>query len=124
MSDTVTPQPDDPDDPAARIWHNLRVLVLDHERRREVCDALGMSNFRVNALRAIAAGPPTMRRPAERLSSDAPHITVVVDDLERRDLVTRTVTPDDRRSKLVTVTPAGRAAAARAEQILDRPLPE
>jgi len=103
----------------------MRTLVLDlDDRRREVCDALGMSFIRVKALRRLAAGPMTMRQLAERLTIDAPYTTLVIDDLERRGLVARTVNPDDRRSRLVTVTEAGKATAERSERILDRPPPQ
>jgi DNA-binding MarR family transcriptional regulator len=46
---------------------------------------------------------------------------LIVDDLEQRGLVRREPHPEDRRAKLVTLTAAGRTAAARAEAILDEP---
>jgi DNA-binding MarR family transcriptional regulator len=46
-----------------------------------------------------------------------------VDDLEQRGLVRRTEHPTDRRAKVVTATPEGLAAAARAEAILGAPPP-
>ncbi|MEV0661935.1 MarR family winged helix-turn-helix transcriptional regulator [Actinomadura luteofluorescens] len=113
-------------DTAARAWHNLRVLLHERgDRRREVTDALGMSFFRVKALRHIAAAstPLTLRDLAERLLTDRPYVTLVVDDLVGRGLVERTENPADRRSKIVTATAAGRAAAAEAERILDTPPP-
>jgi DNA-binding MarR family transcriptional regulator len=45
----------------------------------------------------------------------------MVDDLEERGLVQRMPDPEDRRAKLVELTAAGRAAAARAAAILDEP---
>ncbi|GAA2267379.1 MarR family winged helix-turn-helix transcriptional regulator [Actinomadura luteofluorescens] len=113
-------------DTAARAWHNLRVLLHERgDRRREVTDALGMSFFRVKALRHIAAAtaPLSLRDLAERLLTDRPYVTLVVDDLVGRGLVERTENPADRRSKIVTATAAGRAAAAEAERILDTPPP-
>jgi DNA-binding MarR family transcriptional regulator len=62
-----------------------------------------------------------MRALAHELSTDAPYTTIVVDDLERRGRVTRTVNPDDKRTKVVTATSAGLAVAATAQEILDRP---
>lgn len=112
---------------AARAWHNLRVLLHERgDRRREVSAALGMSFFRVKALRRIAAAatPPTLGDLAEVLVTDRPYATLVVDDLVGRGLVERSPNPADRRSKIVTVTEAGRAAAAEAERILDTPPPE
>ena len=120
----VDPAPVDPApvDLAAQAWHAMRALTLDrYDRRKQVCDALGMSFIRAKALRRIATGPLTMRELAAALYTDAPYTTVVVDDLERRGLVTRTVSPGDRRSKIVTVTPSGYEQAQLAEQILDDP---
>ncbi|MFD0384002.1 MarR family transcriptional regulator [Streptomyces stramineus] len=82
-----------------------------------------MSFFRVKALRRIARGPLTLRELAELLLTDRPYTTLVVDDLAGRGLVERSANPADRRSKIVTVTPAGRAAAERAERILGTPRP-
>ncbi len=112
-------------DPAARVWQAMRALVIDrYDRRKKVCDALGMSFIRAKALRCIVAGPKTMRELAVALGTDPPYTTVVVDDLERRGLVTRTVRAGDRRSKIVAITPDGAEQADRAERILnDAPRP-
>jgi DNA-binding MarR family transcriptional regulator len=112
-------------DPAARVWHAMRALVIDrYDRRKKVCDALGMSFIRAKALRRIVYSPMTMRELAAALGTDPPYTTVVVDDLERRGLVTRTVRAGDRRSKIVAITPDGAEQADLAERILnDAPLP-
>jgi DNA-binding MarR family transcriptional regulator len=116
------PKPDSQSEAAGRIWQVMLTLVFDlDDRRREVCDALGMSFVRTKALRRLAARPMTMRELAEQLLIDRPYTTLVVDDLERRGLVVRTVKPEDRRSKIVMVTEAGRAAAEQAQRILTRP---
>lgn len=117
--------PDDADEMAARAWQAMRALVLDHyDRRKKVCDALSMSFIRAKALRLIAGGPMTMRELAAALGTDPPYTTVVVDDLERRGLVTRTVRAGDRRSKIVSITPSGTGQARVAERILnDAPRP-
>jgi DNA-binding MarR family transcriptional regulator len=100
----------------------MRALVLDrYDRRREVVEALDMSFVRVKALRHIAAGPVPMADLVAALGTDRPYTTIVVDDLERRGLVTRSPHPDDRRAKIVTVTPDGRRAARKAASILERP---
>jgi DNA-binding MarR family transcriptional regulator len=106
----------------ARAWRGIRALVLDrYDRRREVCESLSMSFIRAKALRYLAEEPLTMRELAARLSIDAPYTTLVVDDLQRRGLVERSAHPTDRRSKIVTATPDGLAAARRAEDILNEP---
>ena len=110
------------DEVAAQVWRGMRALVLDrHDRRKEVCEALDMSFVRAKALRQLAAQPLTMRELTARLATDPPYTTVVVDDLERRGLVVRSAHPTDRRSKIVTATPAGVTAAGRAEEILNQP---
>jgi DNA-binding MarR family transcriptional regulator len=110
------------DEMAARAWQAMRALVIDrYDRRKKVCDALGMSFIRAKALRRIAAGPMTMRELAASLDTDPPYTTVVVDDLERRGLVTRSVRAGDRRSKIVAITPAGVGQAELAERIFGDP---
>ncbi|MDX6207980.1 MAG: hypothetical protein QOE24_371 [Frankiales bacterium] len=110
------------DEQATRVWTGLRSVLLDLEdRKREVSQALDMSFVRAKALRRLATSPLSMRALAQELSTDAPYTTIVVDDLERRGLVTRTVNPDDKRTKVVTATSAGLAVAATAQEILDRP---
>jgi DNA-binding MarR family transcriptional regulator len=111
------------DDAASRAWEAMRGLVLDNERRGEVCDALGMSFFRVKALRRIAAAPVKLGDLAADLMTDRPYTTLVVDDLAKRGLVERHQHPTDRRCKIVTATPEGRRAAARANAILGTPPP-
>jgi len=111
------------DDLARQAWRAMSDLVLAHDRKDAVADALGLSFARVRALRRLAPEPLTLRALAERLGADPPYVTLIVDDLEGRGLVKRTPHPDDRRSKLVQLTAAGRTAAARADAILDEPPP-
>jgi DNA-binding MarR family transcriptional regulator len=109
---------------AIGVWRDLRDLVLDrNERRKEVAEALGMSFFRIKALRRIAASPAKLADLADDLLTDRPYITLVVDDLAKRGLVERTPHPTDRRAKIVRVTDAGATAAAEAGRILDAPPP-
>jgi DNA-binding MarR family transcriptional regulator len=107
--------------PAARAWAAMRELVLGNDRRDEVAAALGMSFFRVKVLQYAAAGPVPMGVLAETLRSDPPYVSVAVDDLVRRGLVVRTEDPADRRRKIVTVTPDGARAAARADELMLTP---
>ncbi len=108
-------------DLARRAWRTMSDVVLDHDRKVAVSEALGLSFARVRALRRLAGEPLTLRALAERLAADPPYVTLIVDDLEGRGLVQRTPHPEDRRAKLVALTAAGRAAAARADEILDEP---
>ena len=108
-------------DIARRAWRAMSEIALDHDRKVAVSEALGLSWVRALALRRLAAQPHTLRALAERLAADPPYVTLIVDDLEERGLVQRMPHPEDRRAKLVELTPAGRAAAARADAILDEP---
>ncbi|MFD7828640.1 MarR family winged helix-turn-helix transcriptional regulator [Kitasatospora sp. NPDC059803] len=107
---------------ATRVWQGLNVLVLErYDRRKTVAEALGMSFSRVRALRRLGADPITLRDLAERLGSDPPYTTVIVDDLVRRGLAERVTNPADRRSKLVHLTEEGQTKAALAARILTTP---
>lgn len=107
---------------AAHVWAGLLTLVHErNDRRKAVSTALDLSFFRVKALRGLVAGPMTMGELGAKLSTDAPYMTLVVRDLEERGLVARTPHPNDRRAKIVSITPAGRAVAERAENMLKEP---
>jgi len=108
-------------DLARRVWRAMSGVVLDHDRKAAVSAALDLSWARVRALQRLAEQPQTLRGLAELLAADPPYATLIVDDLERRGLAQRTPHPEDRRAKLVQLTQAGRAAAARADAILDEP---
>ena len=108
-------------DLARRAWRAMSDVVLDHDRKVAVSEALGLSWTRVLALRRLVAQPLTLRGLAERLSADPPYVTLMVDDLEKRGLVRRMPHPEDRRAKLVELTATGREGAGRAEAILDEP---
>jgi DNA-binding MarR family transcriptional regulator len=110
-------------DHVARVWAALQAFVSAQDRREELRETLGLGRGtgRVTALLKLTEGPATLRDLAELIGVDAPYATLIVDHLEARGLVERTLHPDDRRRKLVTLTPAGHAAAARAAQIKNEP---
>jgi DNA-binding MarR family transcriptional regulator len=108
-------------DLAGRAWRAMSDVVLSHDRKVAASEELGLSFARVRALRRLAGEPHTLRALAEALLADPPYVTLIVDDLEQRGLVQRTPHPEDRRSKLVALTDAGRDAAARADAILGEP---
>jgi DNA-binding MarR family transcriptional regulator len=106
-----------------RVWMLMSDLVLDHDRRREVSEALGMSFGRTRALRRLARQSMSMGELAAALDIDRPNATVLVDDLEAQGLVRRRAHPTDRRAKLVETTRKGKALARRAEATLGTPPP-
>ena len=106
---------------AREVWAIVSRLVLDDDRRQAASEAVGVSFARVRMLRRLADGPLTQRELAERLSADAPYVTLMVDDLERTGYVERGPHPTDGRAKLVSLTREGHRAAAKAAQLLDEP---
>jgi DNA-binding MarR family transcriptional regulator len=111
------------DDDAREAWQLMSDLVLDHQRRRQVAEASGMTFGRTRALRRLARRPMSMRELADALEIDPPNATVLVDDLEKQGLVRRGPHPTDRRAKLVEATEAGAGIAAQAEAIHATPPP-
>jgi DNA-binding MarR family transcriptional regulator len=108
-------------DLAREAWLLMSDLVLDHQRRRAVAEATGLSFSRTRAVRRVARQPLSMGELADALGIDRPNATVVVDDLEAQGLVRRKAHPTDRRAKLVEATRKGKALARRADEILATP---
>jgi len=59
---------------------------------------------------------PTQRELAEFLRLDPSQVVVLVDELEKRDLVQRRPDPGDRRANVVVATDVGRALFAKAQR--------
>src|SRR5215216_2124188 len=108
---------------AREAWLLMSDFVLDHGRRRQVTEALGMSFGRTRAIRRLARRPMAMGELATALGIDPPNATVVVDDLESLGLVRRRPHPSDRRAKVVEPTRKGKELARRADEILGTPPP-
>jgi DNA-binding MarR family transcriptional regulator len=108
-------------DTARKVWTLMSDLVLDHQRRRQVSDAVGLSFSRTRAVRRVAEKPMSMGELAAALGIDRPNATVLVDDLEAQGLVRRRPHPTDRRTKLVEATRKGKSVARRADEILGTP---
>ncbi len=110
------------DQHAWHAWRAMRTLMFElNDSRDEVSETLGMSFFRAKTLMKLVDGPLTMRELMAKLVSDAPYVSVVVDDLEKRGLVERSVHPGDRRVKVVSLTATGRESAVLATEIQNRP---
>ena len=63
----------------------------------------------------------TLAQLADAHGVDRPYATIIVDKLEQLGFVERRPHPSDRRSKVVSLTPAGRDAAALADSIIGEP---
>jgi DNA-binding MarR family transcriptional regulator len=101
----------------------MRKFVDGHSRHRDLTEALGFSlgAGRGKVLFQLRTGPLTHRQLAELNQTTGPYISLIVDKLEEHGFVERGPHPDDRRRKLVSLTPSGLAAIATAEAILYRP---
>ena len=124
MTDTVAQGTLDPvahDQELRFAWDRIRTMVYDENRRGEVSAAIGLSWVKIKALRQLLTGPKAMRELAHELTTDKPYITQIVDALEARGLVTRSVDTRDRRCRIATLTGAGRETALRSEEMLTRP---
>ena len=65
--------------------------------------------------------PKPMREVAGYLSCNSSNLTGITDRLEERDLVRRTVDPDDRRVKLLVLTEGGQALRERVMERMEVP---
>jgi DNA-binding MarR family transcriptional regulator len=94
---------------ADRIWQMMVGLVWETrgEWRRKVSDATGLPFSRARILWRLLDAPMTLKQIADETSNDAPATTVAINDLENRGLVERNPHPENRRAKLVSLTPAG-----------------
>lgn len=109
---------------AAQVWQGLNRLVLDNKDtwRRAVVTETELPFSRVRILLRLSRNPLTVKQVADAATIDAPAATVAVNDLEARGLVVREVDPNNRRSKLVSLTEAGWAMVALVRDI-DDPAP-
>ncbi|MFE3983356.1 MarR family winged helix-turn-helix transcriptional regulator [Nocardia tengchongensis] len=99
-----------------QVWRQLTHLVMDTRDgwKRAVVERTGMPFSRIRILRRLLPGPLTAKELARAATMDAPATTVVVNDLEERGLVTREIDPANRRTKLISLTAAGRKTVADA----------
>lgn len=95
---------------ADQLWQMMVGMVWETrgEWRRKVSEVTGLPFSRTRVLRRLFGAPMTLTQLAEATGSDAPATTVAVNDLEHRGLVERQPHPDNKRAKLVSLTPAGR----------------
>lgn len=103
---------------ADELWQMMVGLVWETrgEWRRKVGEVTGLPFSRTRVLRRLFDAPMTLTQLAEATGSDAPATTVAVNDLEHRGLVERYPHPDNKRAKLVSLTPAGKQMIERVRR--------
>jgi DNA-binding MarR family transcriptional regulator len=120
-----------PDEPSSAFTHQVRdyCLCLHVQRTaralaRRFDDAfrpVGLTQGQFSLLTSLnRAVPPTIGDVAELLALDRTTLTANLKPLERRKLVKVTVDAEDRRSRRLMLTPAGRAVLAAAAPIWKR----
>ena len=81
---------------------------------------LGVSARSYHVLRAALSGEHTQTELAEMVGLDKTTMVVTLDELERAGLAERHPAPDDRRARIIAVTPAGKRKVAQAEKVKER----
>src|SRR6266700_3935790 len=97
------------DPPACRAWQLLMKFFFAQRGHLPASGAdFDLSPIQCHVLHLIEPGRPLpMSRLADTLSCDASNVTGLVDRLESRGLVRRRSSPQDRRVKVLQLTPAG-----------------
>ena len=103
----------------------LELFQAQRARYGAIASALELSPMQAHALSRLDPSVPVpMNALAETLSCDASNVTGIVDRLESRGLVERQAAPQDRRVKMLSVTPKGAAVRSRFLRRLHAPPPE
>lgn len=108
---------------AEQVWRTMSSLVLENKDawRRSVVELTGLPFSRIRILKRLDRHPLTVKQVAEAATIDAPAATVAVNDLEARGLVVRDINPENRRSKMVSLTAAGREMLSAVNDLADPP---
>lgn len=88
----------------AKLIHELD--GRNNARHRARVSQLGLTVAQASALRELT-GPMTMRELAARMGCEPSNATVVIDNLEKQELIERLPHPTDRRAKQLMLTPQG-----------------
>jgi DNA-binding MarR family transcriptional regulator len=103
------------------VWRAMTSLVHSNRDtwRRAVIERTGLPFSRFRILKRLDAGPLSMKQLAAAATIDAPAATVAVTELEERGLVDRRIDPDNRRTKVVSMTESGRQLLQAARAVED-----
>jgi MarR family transcriptional regulator, organic hydroperoxide resistance regulator len=106
---------DRPESDACRAWQLLvKFFFAQRAHMPKSAADCDLSPIQCHVLHLLEPGRPLpMGRLAETLSCDASNVTGLVDRLESRGLIRRQPSSDDRRVKVLQLTPAGSRMRAR-----------
>lgn len=100
--------------PRAPVPMARRFLQIATAIWAEACAGESMNNLEFGTVGALQREPHLDQISlAQRIGVDRTNMGLIIDGLERRGFVERTVNPNDRRARLIHVTPVGAAAHAR-----------
>lgn len=98
--------------------HVQRAARALARRFDEVLRPLGLTNGQFSLMMSLnRPEPPTMGSVSGLLAMDRTTLTAALKPLQRRGLIEVSVDPSDRRNRLLSLTPAGRALLAQAYPI-------
>ncbi len=109
---------------AVEAWELLTELMFRTQRPRllALCSEFDITPPQLMTLRGLSSDAPVpMSEIARALACDASNVTGIVDRLEARGLVQRSSAAGDRRVRMLTLTPAGRAAREQLVRRMTRP---
>jgi DNA-binding MarR family transcriptional regulator len=98
----------------AVVVANHRLFMLTGDGIEAVLTEHGLTTVTAQALWMIDPdeAPPSMKEMAGRLFCNAPNLSFITNQLVDRGFVERSVDPDDRRSRVLTLTGDGRRVRA------------
>jgi DNA-binding MarR family transcriptional regulator len=101
--------------------HAQRAARALARRFDEALHPLGLTNGQFSLMMSLnRPDPPAMGVVAAFLAMDRTTLTAALKPLERRGLARLTADPDDKRRRLMTLTPEGRTVLARAIPVWER----
>ena len=108
---------------ACRAWELLtRLFFAQRGQLPSLAGKLDLSPVQCHVLHLMQPDQPIpMGRLAETLACDASNVTGLVDRLESRGLIVRRASADDRRVKVIVLTPTGARLRAKLHQRLAAP---
>jgi DNA-binding MarR family transcriptional regulator len=108
---------------ACRAWELLtRLFFAQRGQLPSLAGELDLTPVQCHVLHLMQPDQPIpMGRLAETLACDASNVTGLVDRLESRGLIVRRASADDRRVKVIALTPTGARLRAELHQRLAAP---
>jgi DNA-binding MarR family transcriptional regulator len=108
---------------ASEAWSLIAELFTSQRTRfLAIASEFDLAPAQLGALKALDPNEPVpMRYLAQALACDNSNVTGIVDRLEARGLVERRADPNDRRVKMLVVTPEGAALRRRVKERMEEP---